>query len=94
MIIGVLGGMRTPRIDEQVTSAVANGRGYPRLTISGMSMFPVAATPVKALPEIAPIRAHVTVATTPRPPRMRPTKTSTNSRRYFAMPLSLISDPA
>jgi len=57
-------------------------------------MLPVAASPVKVLPEIAPRMAQVRVATKPSPPRMRPTNTSTNSSRYLAMPLSLMSDPA
>ncbi|MPN25181.1 hypothetical protein SDC9_172588 [bioreactor metagenome] len=82
-----LGGIRSPKIEESVTSAVAYPLGYPCSTMRGMRMGPVAATPVKPLPEIAPIMAQLIAATTPKPPRTRPTKTSTKSRRYFAMPL-------
>ena len=55
---------------------------------------PVAATPVKPLPEMAPMIAQVTAHTTPSPPRMRPTKTSTKSRRRLAIPLPAMSSPA
>jgi hypothetical protein len=89
-----LGGIRSPSIDEFATNAVAYPRGYPLEAISGIKSGPVADTPVRPLPEIAPIIAQLTDATTPRPPRIRPTKIFTNFNRLAAIPLSLMIDPA
>ena len=57
-------------------------------------MGPVAATPVKPLPEMAPMIAQVTAQTTPSPPRIRPMKMSTKSSSRLAIPLPAMSKPA
>jgi hypothetical protein len=94
MIMITLGGMSRPRMDELAMIAVAYPRGYPLEAISGMSSGPVAATPVRPLPDMAPIRAQQTTATTPSPPRIRPTNAFTKRSRLAAMPLSLMMLPA
>ena len=59
-----------------------------------INMGPVAATPVKPLLDIAPIRAQVTQATAPNPPLICPMNRSMKSNSLFAMPLPPINVPA
>ena len=54
----------------------------------------MAAMPVSPEPEIAPVTAQLTAATTPSPPRTWPTNALTNRKRLAAMPLALITVPA
>ncbi len=88
------GGINSPKTDETVTRAVEYPLGYPCSTILGMSIGPVAATPVNPLPDIAPIIAQVVTATTPIPPFTLPTNMSAKSSRFFAIPVPPISVPA
>ena len=94
MTIITLGGMSNPSIDAAVTNAVENPLGYPCSTMRGINIGPVAATPAKPLPDIAPITAQVTHATIPNPPRIWPTIKSTSARSLFAIPLPPINVPA
>jgi hypothetical protein len=57
-------------------------------------MGPVAATPVKPEPEMAPIIAHTTTLTIPKPPLIRPIKASHRSSSRFATPLPPMKVPA
>ena len=79
--------MSRPRMEELAISAVAYSRGYPRFSISGIKSGPMAAIPVRPEPEIAPMMAQETAATTPRPPRTWPIKAFTNRSREAAIPL-------
>ena len=65
-IIGTLGGMSCPRIEEQLTSAVEWPLEYPCSTIFAIIILPMAATPAEHVPAMAPNIAHDTTVTAPR----------------------------
>ena len=92
-----LGGISIPRTAEFAMSAAECPLGYPAALRRGNMIEPMHESVAHPEPVMAPKTAHETVATTPSPPRMRPTKTSTTSisfspmRPYSMMPPAMMN---
>ena len=64
--------MISPRAPEDATTAPAWGAGYPRRTMDGIRIEPIADVVAGAEPEIAPKKADAPVETCASPPGKRP----------------------
>jgi hypothetical protein len=92
--MGILGGIMTPKVPAVACTAVAKGLSYPRLTIAGIRMVPIAATVATAAPEIAPKNILAIIATKASPPEKRPTIELAKSTSLLDMPPNSIREPA
>ncbi len=89
-----LGGISMPRTAELAIIAAECPLGYLALVSFGNMMDPMAESVAQALPVMDPKTAQVTMPITPSPPRMRPTKISTNVTSLSPTWARLIRPPA
>ena len=91
--IGMLGGMRIPSRPATETRPPTYLRGYPRFTISGVMIEPIAETVATDDPEMAPKMAEAPRSVAPMPPLSRPVKMATKPTRRRDTPPSCITTP-
>ena len=94
MIIGMLGGMITPIVDDDAVTAADRPGLNPRSIIGLIMMEPTADVSATAAPVIPPKNMLVAMLTCASPPRTKPTSASAKSKIDCAMPPRLMSAPA
>ena len=77
---GLLGGMSTPMIPAQATMVAENTLPYPRSTMAGMLIMPMAATVAGPEPLMAAKNMQVRMVAMAMPPYMPPTTSSASSK--------------
>ncbi len=77
-----------------IETLTAKSRSYPRLTICGIIVPPMAETSAMAEPDTPPKNSDDSTLTWPRPPRRRPTSEAANEISRSEMPPRSISSPA
>ena len=88
------GGMFTPIPPAAATIAVASGRGYPRLTMDGIMIEPMAAVSAAEDPETPEKKIVATMTTCASPPRTWPTSTLAKRTSRAEMPPVSMNRPA
>ncbi len=83
---GTLGGMMMPVSPAAAMIAAEKGRSYPRFSISGKRMVPMAAVVAADDPEMAEKNTPVSLATMPRPPIIQPNMESAKATSRFETP--------
>ena len=73
MIIGTLGGMMGPTVEEAAVTAAEKSAGYPARFIPGIIMPPIEAESAIAVPEMPPKSIDPATLVSPSPPRTQPT---------------------
>lgn len=84
MIMGALGGIRTPSDPADVTTPKAIFFGYPASMSAGIMMLPIATTVARLDPVMAAKNAHEAIVAIARPPFTRP-------NTMFMRPMSLLA---
>ena len=69
MIMGMLGGIMGPTVDDAAVTAAENAGVYPARTMPGIIMPPIDAASATAVPEIPPNSIEPATLVRPRPPR-------------------------
>src|SRR5215472_13730277 len=85
-ISGGLGGITMPIVPDAPTTPRANDREYPRSSIAGIRMVPMASAVATLEPQIAANRVQATTATRPRDPGSPPSHAAARSTNALAMP--------
>ena len=93
MSSGLLGGIITPMMPAQVTMATLNVLLYPRSTMAGMVMHPMAATVAGPEPLMAAKNMQVAMVARARPPVLSPKKASASLRSLLLRPPSPMNTP-
>ena len=93
MIIGTLGGIIIPMVEEATVMPLANSAVYPFFFISGISTAPIEAVSDTDDPEIPPNIMLANTFTAPRPPRNLPTKSRLKSISRVVIPPAFIKSP-
>ena len=91
---GLLGGIMAPMVPAQAIRAPAKGREYPRSTMEGTTIMPMAATVARAEPEIAPKSVHATMVVRASPPVCPPMSLSARLKRSAERPPLPMNTPA
>jgi hypothetical protein len=93
-IMGILGGMTIPMVEEAAVTAALTFLGYFFLIISGIRILPIEAVSATEEPEIPPKTILAKMLTCPKAPWRLPSKMVAKSRILLVMPPSRIKTPA
>ena len=94
MIIGTLGGMIGPTVEEAAVTAAEKSAGYPAFFMPGIIMPPMEAASATAVPEMPPKSMDPATLACPRPPRIQPTNALAKRTIRPVMPPRFIRLPA
>jgi len=93
MIIGMLGGIKMPRLPEAQAKPIENRLSYPNSTIEGTITDPTAMAVAGLEPEIEAKNMQDRTVTIPRPPGKWPTRLSKKSTKWRDGPPAVINIP-